>query len=412
MVRLRHVARVNPPTPAFDRLGDDQEVTFLPMENVWPDHRLDVSQRRTKSTVTTGYTRFQDGDVLVPKITPTFEAARSVLISGLHNGVGAGTTELHVLRPGPQIDPRFLFYTVNTHHFLKLGAAAMYGVAGQQRVPDDFVRDHRIDLPAIEEQRRIADFLDAETARIDLVAARRREMRELLALKRDRIIEEKLGVGGNRPSTHCIPLKYLAAEITVGIVITPAKWYVETGGVHALRGVNVKPGRISTDDLIQISAEGHAEHRKSRLQAGDVVVVRTGQAGAAAVVPREFEGANCIDLILIRPGPKLAPKYVEYVLNSGYARRQIAEHSVGSIQAHFNVGSMKQLPFPVLSRNEQERVAEALNEQLGALDTLADRLMKQELLLAERRQALITAAVTGQIDVSTASGRGIEDGLR
>ncbi|MGI5038287.1 restriction endonuclease subunit S, partial [Streptomyces sp. JAC128] len=140
-VRLRHLAQINPLTPAFDRLADEDELTFIPMEAVWPGNRLDISRRRTKSTVATGYTRFQNGDVLVPKITPTFEAGRAVLIDGLLGGVGAGTTELHIVRPGPEIDPKYLLYTVNTHNFLKLGAAEMYGVAGQQRVPDDFLRD-------------------------------------------------------------------------------------------------------------------------------------------------------------------------------------------------------------------------------------------------------------------------------
>src|SRR5690606_25789901 len=133
-VRLRHVAQVNPTTPAFDRLALDDEVTFLPMEAVWPGARLDRSASRKKGAVINGFTRFQNGDVLVPKITPTFEAGRAVLIDGLLNGVGTGTTELHVLRPGPQIDGRFLYYAVNTHAFLKFGKSEMYGVAGQQRV--------------------------------------------------------------------------------------------------------------------------------------------------------------------------------------------------------------------------------------------------------------------------------------
>lgn len=116
-VRLRHVAMINPPAPAFDNLASDAEVTFLPMEAVWPGRRLDLSRRRQKESVATGFTRFQNGDVLVPKITPTFEAGRAVLVSGLVNGVGTGTTELHVVRPGRELDGRYLLHLVNTHHF-------------------------------------------------------------------------------------------------------------------------------------------------------------------------------------------------------------------------------------------------------------------------------------------------------
>jgi type I restriction enzyme S subunit len=261
------------------------------------------------------------------------------------------------------------------------------------------------------EQRRIADFLDTETARIDRLAAKRRRMRDLLALKRERVIESALGLERGKSSHQLVPLKYMVEAISVGIVITPAKWYVRSGGTPALRGLNVKSGYISSTDLVYISAEGHAEHAKSHLRAGDVVVVRTGQAGAAAVVPPEFDGANCIDLIIVRPGRKVVSKYLEYALNSRHARTQVSKYAVGSIQAHFNVGAMKQLPLPSLPKDAQERAVEQLDRAVNKIDRLQNKLAEQEQLLAERRQALITAAVTGQFDVTTASGRNVTEGV-
>jgi type I restriction enzyme, S subunit len=370
------------------------------MEAVWPDERLDVSRLRTKRAVATGYTRFQDGDVLLPKITPTFEAGRSVLISGLRNGVGAGTTELHVLRPRRQIEPRFLTYVTQSHPFLRLGEAEMYGVAGQKRVPDAFVRDFTVNLPAIEEQRRIADFLDAETRRIDEVRLARRRMQELLRLKRERVIEDLIddqGYGGT-----LVPLKHLVDAVKVGIVITPAAWYVDSGGVPALRGVNVKPGRIDDNDLVHISHEGHVFHRKSELRVGDLVVVRTGQAGAAAAVTDDFDGANCIDLVIVRTGVALVPRFAEYLLNSSYAKRRVAEFAVGSIQSHFNVAAMKAMPIPRRSPADQRRIVDEIDRAVEPIDKAINQMHGQDQLLAERRQALITAAVTGQLDPMSA----------
>ena len=178
--RLRHVTNVNPLSQRFDRLADEELVTFLPLENVWPGKRLDLSQSRPKSAVVTGYTRFESGDVVIPKITPTFEADRSVVIPGIPNSVGAGTTELHVVRPGSNIDPRYLLYIFHSHDFLKLGQAEMYGVAGQKRVPDEMIRNWTIELPTFDEQRHIADFLDVETARIDQLTALRTSQMEVL----------------------------------------------------------------------------------------------------------------------------------------------------------------------------------------------------------------------------------------
>ncbi|GAA2545857.1 restriction endonuclease subunit S [Streptomyces koyangensis] len=311
-----------------------------------------------------------------------------------------------------ELDARFSYYWLSSRQFQEyIFSALVVGATNQIELNRDRLGDAPIPLPPLEEQRRIADFLDAETARIDHLALKRRQMRNLLRLKRERVIESMLGLERAQTSGTLVPLKYLVAEVTVGIVITPAKWYVETGGTPALRGLNVKPGSIHTGDLVQISPVGHAENRKSRLSTGDVVVVRTGQAGAAAVVPAELNGANCIDLIVVRPGNKISPKYLEYVLNSAYAIARVEEHSVGSIQAHFNVGAMRQIPIPSIAREEQDNIVRLLDTKVGALDLLYRRLHHQEQLLTERRQSLITAAVTGQFDVSTASGRNVTDGV-
>lgn len=261
-----------------------------------------------------------------------------------------------------------------------------------------------VELPSFDEQMRIADFLDAEISRIEYLLVTRRRQVELLTLRREREIEQSLRLGGSFERSGMIPLKYLVDRVSVGIVITPAAWYVENAGVPALRGVNVRPGEITIEEMIHISNEGHALHQKSRLDSGDLVVVRTGQAGVAAVVPSELDGANCIDLVIIKTGGKISSKYLEYILNSGYAKRRVSEYSVGSIQSHFNVSAMKSLPVPVLDLGQQEQVVEELDRNVGVIDELKERILRQIELVEERKRALINAAVTGQIDVTTARG--------
>ncbi|NJC71236.1 restriction endonuclease subunit S [Planosporangium thailandense] len=303
------------------------------------------------------------------------------------------------LVPRNEIDSRFLYYLMGSMRDELQSQAT--GAIQQYLSRDDF-RSLLIPLPTLDEQRRVAEFLDAETARIDALKAARMRMRGLLLLRRERVIERALGLDVD--DQEFVPMKHLVQSVTVGIVITPAAWYVEEGGIPALRGVNVKPGRIVTEDLIKISAEGHAAHRKSQLRGGDLVVVRTGQAGTAAVVPQELDGANCIDLVIIRPGPSLFPRFAEYLLNSDYSKRRVAEHSVGSIQSHFNVAAMKLMPVPKRSVEDQIRIAAEIDESVSPIDEVVLRMVKQERLLDERRQALITAAVTGQFDVTTARG--------
>src|SRR5581483_1104171 len=86
---------------------------------------------------------------------------------GLPDGVAAGTTELHVLRPNSRVHPRWLLYFLNNAIFLRRGHHDMYGVAGQKRVSDEFVKSYPLDLPPSEEQIAVAAALDRRTAEID-----------------------------------------------------------------------------------------------------------------------------------------------------------------------------------------------------------------------------------------------------
>lgn len=388
------------------------------MEAVWPGERLDVSRRRTKAAVATGYTRFQEGDVLVPKITPTFEAGRAVLIRGLLNGVGAGTTELHVLRAGPLIDPRYLFYVVNTHSFLKLGEAEMYGVAGQQRVPDDFLRDLPVALPPLDEQRRIADFLDAETGRIArLVDAQQRVSAKLVERRSTGVIAEV--TGARHPDQRASALAWSRtlpahwSEVRVGLVArmgsghTPSRshpeWWIDctipwitTGEVSQVRDDRREE---ITETREKISKLGLENSSAELCPAGTVVLCRTASAGYSAVMGKDM--ATSQDFVTWICGPRLNPYYLLWCLR---AMRQdlLGRLAMGSTHKTIYVPDLQMLRIPLPGPAEQRHIVEEIREQNLRIDRLTDAVKRQIVLLTERRQALITAAVTGQLDVTTA----------
>src|SRR4051812_40904814 len=114
---MRILAELNPATAEFDVVTDDESVGFLPLEAIWADDRADHSRMSRKADVKSGYTRFRPGDVVVPKVTPTFQAARSMIA----RTVGAGTTEIHVLRPRTGVDPRWICYAVRSKPILDEG---------------------------------------------------------------------------------------------------------------------------------------------------------------------------------------------------------------------------------------------------------------------------------------------------
>jgi len=203
-VRLRHVAAVNPPTPEFELLPDTAELPFFPLEAIWPGGRLITTCRQSKAAVSSGYTRFREGDILLPKITPTFQADRTVIANGLEGGVGAGTTELHVVRAGPDADVRYLRYLLSSKNFLDEGEASMIGVAGQKRVPDDYLRNLAVPVVDLHQQRAIADYLDLETTRIDALVERIDRQIALLQERRQALITATVTGELEIPGASCV----------------------------------------------------------------------------------------------------------------------------------------------------------------------------------------------------------------
>jgi type I restriction enzyme, S subunit len=304
------------------------------------------------------------------------------------------------LRPGVDTEPRFLCYVMASLYSDGWTRSAIKQTTGIQNLDLDALLNEPVPIPGFLRQRAIADFLDAETARVDALIAKKRRLKVVLLERRARQLE--LAIRELVASTGETRLKLIVDDVTVGIVVTPAAWYTDAG-VPALRGINVRPGEINMRDLVHISAEGHILHSKSALRSGDVVVVRTGDAGAAAVVPPSLNGSNCIDLLIIRPGSRLDPKFLELVLNSDWVRSHVRENSVGTIQSHFNVAALKELPIPCPSLRKQAATVERLNEDFLRISSILDRLTSQIDLLTERRQVLITAAVTGELHISGAA---------
>lgn len=151
----------------------------------------------------------------------------------------------------------------------------------------------------------------------------------------------------------------LCERVTVGHVGRMADQYVDDG-VPFLRSQNVKPFAITTKGMLRIDQAFHRKLSKSALAAGDVVVVRTGYPGTAAVVPPALDGSNCADLVVITPGEDLNPHLLAAVFNSSWGRSAVGGQLVGAAQQHFNVGSAKMLRISLPARRVQDQIAEVL----------------------------------------------------
>jgi type I restriction enzyme S subunit len=134
------------------------------------------SEERTWSEIKKGFTHFADGDVVMAKITPCFENAKSAVMRNLVNGVGAGTTELHVFRRGTELVlPDFVLLYVKTRGFITRGEPRMTGSAGQKRVPREYFATSPFPLPPLAEQKRIVAKVDELMALCDRLALQQQE---------------------------------------------------------------------------------------------------------------------------------------------------------------------------------------------------------------------------------------------
>lgn len=250
-------------------------------------------------------------------------------------------------------EPRYVSYVlqVSREYFLSLASGG-----GQPNLNAEKVITHRIPSPLLPQQRAIADYLDRETAKLDALIAEKECLLKLLAEKRRALITQAVtrGLNSDVPMRDSgvewlgeIPghwelkrLKFISPEITVGIVVTPAKYY-EDSGVPCLRSLNVRETGLTNTDLVYISPESNELLSKSKVFTGDLVAVRSGQPGTTAIVDERFDGANCIDLIIIRRAPLFDSYFLAYFLNSEGAIVQFSEGSEGAIQQHFNIETAK-----------------------------------------------------------------------
>lgn len=160
MVELGEIAAINPSTSLGD-LGDDADVSFVPMKAVQEQSGVvDVSGIRKLSDVRKGYTAFQDGDILFAKITPCMENGKVAIVNSLVNGRGFGSTEFHVIRLFEPALAKFYFYYFVQESMRRDARSNMTGTAGQLRVPGRYLEFLQVPLPSVVEINRIVARID------------------------------------------------------------------------------------------------------------------------------------------------------------------------------------------------------------------------------------------------------------
>jgi type I restriction enzyme S subunit len=417
-IRLGRVANLNPSKQEIANLSDDTKVTFLPMESVSESWEVDYSRIRLLEEVRNGYTYFRDGDILLAKITPCFENGKGALVNSCTNGVGFGTTEFHVIRSPDLATASFLSYVVRSHRFKVEGEGMMTGAAGQKRVPDSYIKNFEIYLPPREVRGAIALFLDRKTAAIDTLIAKKQRLIQLLEEKRTALINQAVTKGLNPdvpmkdsgiPWIGKIPehweirkLKYLSIKIGSGI--TPkggASTYLKEG-IPLIRSQNVRINNLLMEDVAFISEEVHNLMKNSQVKPGDILLNITGASiGRCAIVPIEITEANVNQHVcIIRVNQKIIPEYCNAFFTSEKGQHQIFSGEQGVSREGLNFEQLKNFLITFPPKNEQLDIENVISREFIRSERIIRKIQEEINLLNEYRQSLITAAVTGKIDIS------------
>ena len=302
-----------------------------------------------------------------------------------------------VAEPRKGVHARWLFWALKS---LELNQYSM--AAAQPGLAVDAIERVRCTTYSTDEQERIANFLDEQTARIDALIAEKERLLEVLSESLDSAIERTV-LPIDR-ATHGVALKRVAHRVMTGPFGSAlhSSEYVE-GGVPV-----INPSHILGSTLVpaldvtvpQAIADALASYKLSE---GELIVGRRGEMGRCAVVPPEGEGWLCgTGCLLVTPDPqRVLPQYLQLVVSSRAARDWLSLESVGSTMENLNAEILGRLPGYFPSMDEQERrIAEAVNAR-DAHANLFSHVEAHISRLREYRASLISAAVTGQLDINS-----------
>jgi type I restriction enzyme, S subunit len=313
--------------------------------------------------------------------------------------------------------PWFLNYLVRSNEYTGYFKAFSAGVIDSRlRLYPDVFGSLSCCLPPSHEQTRIAEFLDRETKKIDELVAEQRRLMELLKEKRQAVISHAVTKGLN-PHAPMKPsgIEWLG-DIPAHWSVTPLKWLSDENrpimygivlpgpdidqGIPILKGGNVKPSRMNLESMARTTPDIEAPYARARLRAGDLVYSIRGSIGDCEPVPPELERSNItqdVARIAIRAG--VCPTWARWALLSSPVREELASGSLGAAVRGVNIFDLKRANIPTPPPHEQQMVAAHLDAETDKLDRLTAEAQRAIDLLQERRTALISAAVTGQIDV-------------
>jgi len=417
---LSTIAEINPGVRIPKDITGSDEVSFIPMSDVSESGDWTTHQTRPLRSVTAGFTAFEEGDVLVAKITPCLENGKGAHARALHNGIGFGSTEFHVLRARQGVEPRFVFHVTQSQRFRQAAERQMVGSAGQQRVQRQFFDEFLIRDFSSEEQIGISQILDT----LDTAICETEALIDKLKAVKQGLLHDLLsrGLDANgqlRPSKSEAPLLY--KESPLGWI--PREWEVEPiinltsnsvigpfgsdlvaadyrdSGVPVIFVRDVKPDRLVWKSNVFVSASKAQALAAHEVRAGDVVATKMGfPPCVAAVYPESMpSGIVTADIVRLRPcTDRICPDWISMFINSSAVAKQVEQITAGVTRPKVTLRDVRNLLIGLPPIKEQERV-------LDRLTAMQSRIQLEEAShekLTAEKAGLMDDLLTGRVRVT------------
>lgn len=353
---------------------------------------------RPYGEVMKGYCTFEDGDILFAKVSPCMQNGKHALVSGQPDGIGFGSTEFHVVRPGPAVCGRWLLHFLRQQAVLEAAAELFTGSVGLQRVPDSFLRNLPIELPPLHEQELIAAALDKQLP-IGLSAAETINDAAQLAVDLDAAFfrsafgqEPPLMAGTpvERSADNWQPLLSLA-RLESGH--TPSRRHPEWWGGDvpwlALPDIRKLHGLVAHDTAEHTNDLGLANSSARLLPVGTVCLCRDASIGFVTMLGRPMATSQHFCNWVCNP-EKLDAEFLMYAFMASFD--YLRELGSGSVLKTIYMPAIESFHLCAPPLEEQRRIARQLRDQLAHARQLRASLAERQALIERLPQRILADA--------------------
>jgi type I restriction enzyme, S subunit len=355
------------------------------------------------------------GELIVSKLNPR---KATVLLTKAQELPIVASTEFVALRP-KAIHSRFALYLYLSHWVReKISSVVQSATKSHQRANPSEIYKLWAPLPSLDEQAYIASFLDRETAKLDVLVEKKQRIIELLQEKRQALITQAVTTGldphvsmkdSGIPSLGKVPTHWdvvKTSRVTISIQTGPfgsqlhAQDYVDNG-IPVINPSHLTNGLIVPDRSSAVSQETKERLLRHELLCGDIVFARRGEIGRCALVTETSQGFLCgTGCFRVRPNVGVVDeRFMAISFSTPWIRDWLLLHSVGSTMDNLNTAILANTPLLLPPVPEQRSIVQQVSKISESIELAIAKMDQQVELLREYRQALIFAAVTGQIDV-------------